>query len=108
MKKMPEVGQKIYVHSSYYISHGSDDFVGGLATISAVKEGISAGKPCPFVSIEERPGVEYNWEFLEEEQEELKKQFGEEKSHSQPDIDTPWLEKGDILNGEIYDGPDVW
>ena len=83
--KVPKVGDKIYVDSSYYLSHGEDDFHGGIATVSKVSKGISAGKPVPYVMVEENLGTEYNWKELEKKQKELKKEFGSQKAHSCPD-----------------------
>jgi len=60
----PQIGQEIYIPSSKYISHGRDDIAGGLAIITEVKEGGSACKW--FVSVEEVPGVSYNYEKLME------------------------------------------
>lgn len=79
----PQIGQKIYIPSSRYISHGRDDIAGGLATITEVKEGGSACKW--FVSVAEVPGVSYNYEILMELQAELKKEFGEQRGHPDPD-----------------------
>jgi len=117
MKTNVKVGDKIYVGSSFHMSRGSDDVVGGLATVTNIKEDISAGKPALFVSIKEHPGKAYNWEILSEKQEELKKQFGKRKAHPDPDIDRPFIEDGDTVsgkingkdyNGEVYHGPDIW
>ena len=91
--KKPMVGDKIYVDSSFYISHGEDDFVGGLATISGVSKGMSAGDDTWFVSIVERPGHEYNYEILVEgdRQKKLKKEFGRRKPYPDPDpVSSPW------------------
>ena len=84
-KRIPEVGDKIYMEGSYFLSHGWDDFEGGIATVSAVSEGVSAGKPAVFISVEERPGWEMNWDLLEKEQEKLKKMFGDDVAHAVPD-----------------------
>ena len=107
---IPKKGDKIYVDSHYHISRGSDDVEGGLATVENVYEGISGGKKCIFVSVKEHPGTGYNWsQLLSKEQEKLKKQFGKEKAHPCPDIDTPWIEEGDITgNGEVYKGKSIW
>lgn len=103
------VGKKIYVDSSYYISHGEDDFTGGLATINKIETGISGGKKVKFIEVEENLGCMYNWdEFLANEQIKLKKEFGKRKAHKSPDINRPWIETGDIVNGKKYNGPDVW
>jgi len=105
----PEVGDKIYVNSSFSISHGSDDFTGGLATVKRVYKSMSGGDPnCIFVDIVEG-NRSYNWtQFLADDQAELKKEFGRRKAHPSPDIDTPWIEPGDTVNGQVYKGPPVW
>ena len=79
--KKPKIGDKIYVHSSFYISRGSDDFVGGLCTINEIE--YSDHLPpdhynyCS-VGVEERPGTLYNYKYLLDEQDELKEQFGDQ------------------------------
>ena len=83
--KVPHVGDKIYVETHLYIDHGKDDVVGGVATVTGVTEGISAGKKTPFVQVEEHPGNSYNWEMLAEKQAELKKWFGTAKAYADPD-----------------------
>ena len=93
----PKIGDHIYVDSSLSISHGSDDFCGGLATISNVKKSMSAGDMVWFIEISESNSRSYNYKMLIEtgKQENLKKEFGENKAHPDPDIDTPWIEEGD-------------
>lgn len=93
----PKVGSKIYVESHFYISHGSDDVVGGLATITHVEKGMSAGDMVWFVEVAEHPNHSYNYETLIEndKQAKLKKEFGKRKAYPSPDIDTPWIESGD-------------
>lgn len=106
---IPEVGDKIYVNSSFSISHGSDDFTGGRATVKRVYKSMSGGDAdCLFVEIEEG-NRSYNWtQILSEKQKELRKEFGKRKAHPSPDIDTPWIEPGDMVNGKIYNGPSIW
>lgn len=105
----PEVGMQIYIPSSYHISRGSDDVEGGLATISEVRIGISGGQEVSFVYVKEVPGPSYNWDqVLEAEQEQLKKEYGKRKAHPSPDEDRPWIEDGDIVNGKVYHGKDIW
>ena len=112
--KIPKVGSKIYVDTHLYISHGSDDVIGGIATVSKVREDISGGEKCIFVQVKEHPGHSYNWsQFLSKEQAKLKKEFGKKKAHADPDIDTPWIEPGDSvsLHGEpfhTYKGKPIW
>lgn len=81
----PQVGTDIYVGSSWYLSHGVDDFHGGLCEIVSVEVGISAGKPEWFVGIKERPGHFYNYAVLLESQEEWKKEFGDTRGYPDPD-----------------------
>lgn len=85
MIEPPKIGDKIYVDTHLYLSHGVDDVVGGLATVSEVKRGISGGEPTYYVSVKEHPGDEYNWEFLSQDQEKLKEQFGDSVAYSDPD-----------------------
>lgn len=100
MKNLPKVGDEIYIPSAFYISRGSDDVVGGLATVSKIKDG--------FVSIQEFPGKSYSWKYLSERQDDLRTKFGDKRAYADPDIDTPWIEKGDIVDGEICDGEPIW
>lgn len=95
---MPNVGDKIYVPTRLSISHGSDDVVGGLATVTKVSHNISGGVVCEFVSVAEHPGRSYNWDqFLKDAQEKLRAEFGESVAYPDPDIDTPWIEDGDCV-----------
>lgn len=83
---VPKVGEDIYVGSRFYVSHAADDFVGGLAKVKKVTEGISGGKPCVWIEIEEQPGAQWNWDFLGKEQEELQTKFGNNRAHSDPEL----------------------
>lgn len=105
----PKKGDKIYVDTHLHISRGSDDVVGGLATVTNVTDDISGGEPCVFVEVKEHPGHSYNWsQFLEKQQEALKVQFGDKAAYPDPDVDTPWIEEGDIVDGKPYKGPPIW
>lgn len=86
--RLPKIGEKIYVPTSLYLSHGLDDFAGGIATI----EGIHTNDFLPpddinyyMVSINERPNTHYNWKHLLEEQDELKKKYKNKIAHLIPD-----------------------
>jgi len=84
----PVIGQKIYVPSSLYVYRGEDDFAGGIATISKIEK--SDFLPPDhynylMVGIAERPGSMYNWRPLLERQEELKKMYGDQIAHPDPD-----------------------
>ena len=98
--KLPKVGQKIYVDSKMSISNGSSDVVGGLATISCVEQ--KGGYV--WVTVKEHPNRTHNWEMLQKEQAKLKKEFGKRKAYPDPDIDTPWIEPGDTVDGVEYIG----
>lgn len=82
---IPKVGQDIYVGTSLYIGHGVDDFTGGLCKVKKIEAGISAGEPTIYVTVKERPETDYNWIILFEEQDKLKKRFGENRGYKDPD-----------------------
>ena len=110
--ELPKKGDKLYIPSSYFISHGSDDVDGGLATIAS----IDVNKNLPeghrnriFVSFEETGAAHaYNLTILLEDQEKLAKEYAGKIATPSPDIDTPWIEDGDIVDGKEYHGPDIW
>jgi hypothetical protein len=105
----PLVGDKIYVPSSLYMSRGSDDFAGGIATVSKVEEAMSGGEMTTFIEIKERPNHGYNWgQVVGPDQEKLKKEYKNQIAHPDPDVDTPWIEDGDLVDGKEYHGPPVW
>lgn len=95
-------GDEMYVYSSFYISRGSDDVCGGLAKIEKIEQDKDI-HTLVWVMFEGLDSA-YNYEHLLEKQNELKDQFGSQKAHPCPDIDTPWIEKGDYVNGEIWTG----
>lgn len=84
-KKPPKVGDVIYVRGSMSFDHGEDDYVGGLATVSEVKPGISAGEKSYFISFEEVPGHSLNWDFLAKEQDKLAKEYKNQVAYPDPD-----------------------
>ena len=109
--KNPKIGDKIYVGTSLSISHGSDDFNGGICTISKIDKNKKLSEDhinYLFVSIKERIGHSYNYKILMEDQEKLKERFGNKVGCPCPDIDRPWLEEGDMVNGKKYLGPSIW
>ena len=86
--RLPKIGEKIYVPSALYLSHGLDDFAGGIATVS----GIHTNDFLPpdhinyyMVSINERPSTQYNWLHLLEEQDKLEERYKGQIAHRDPD-----------------------
>lgn len=75
-------GDEIYVGSSWYLSHGADDFCGGLAKISEIYTD-RWGIWCIF---EEREGHPYNFEILLREQKNLEKAYEGKRAHKCPDL----------------------
>ncbi len=93
----PTRGQVIYL-----ATHGSDmspmsDFAGGRATVSNVRMRISCGVETPFVTVEEIPGLEFNWEILAQHQAEYKALYGDRVATPTPDYDSP----GDDFSGRF-------
>lgn len=86
-KKLPEVGDKIYVGTSWYMSHGEDDVQGGLATVSKVEvdEKCTNEYNRVMVGVKEHPGHMYNLNHLLENQAKWKKEFKKSKAHPDPD-----------------------
>ena len=87
--KQPKIGQKIYVNSSLYVYRGSEDFAGGVATIAKINKSDHLPEDhynYLMISIEERPGTSYNWQHLLEQQDKLKKEYGDQIAHPDPDM----------------------
>lgn len=85
---LPKIGDDIYIPSQFYLSHGVDDLVGGLARVSKIEPIASTGpnKGKHFVSVAEVPGTAWNWEgYLAIMQPKLKKEFGSKRAYPDPD-----------------------
>jgi hypothetical protein len=82
---VPKVGDVVYVPTDLCLSHGADDFHGGKSQVVEVRMETSAGLKEPFIRVRENPGVLYSWAHLSRQQEELKKKFGDQKAHPDPD-----------------------
>lgn len=80
-----KIGGQLYLPTSAYLSHGVDDFHGGLAVVNKINKGISGGKPTLFVGFVEHPGHSYNLPILLEEQTELRERFGTQRAYPDPD-----------------------
>jgi len=86
---MPKVGDEIYIAGAIYVYRGEDDVAGGLATISEVE--VSDTLPVGhinrvFVKVKEVPYKSYNWDILEEKQEQLAKDYAGRIAHPDPDL----------------------
>lgn len=103
-------GDKIYIPSQLHISRGSDDIAGGLATINKLIDNPNLPDGHynkTMVSLEETSGHSYNLNYLKENQEKWSKEYAGKIAHPDPDIDTPWIEDGDFVNGKVYHGPSI-
>ena len=78
-------GDVIYVGSSLFLSHGRDDFCGGLAEVVAYTTDLVASTRAPFVRVAQSPGTWYSWLRLAAEQKDLRVRYGKEWSHPDPD-----------------------
>lgn len=97
-----KIGDDIYLPTRLYLSHGADDFDGGLCKISKIEE-FSYGT---FVYVEENPNHGQNYESLLEQQEELKKRHGKGRGKRNPDYHPDancWACPGDIVDGKKID-----
>lgn len=81
----PRVGDVIYVETELYLGHGVDDFRGGLAEVSEIRQDISKGQPTPFVRVLQQMGTIHNWKLLASEQKELRQRHKKEWAHPDPD-----------------------
>lgn len=86
----PKVGQRIYLPTALYLSHGKDDFDGGKCVVSKIKieDSLPAGHPNRvFFAVEENPGHLYSWEHYGNinTQRKYKKQYGNRKGKRDPD-----------------------
>ena len=80
------IGDVIYVDTELYLSHGRDDFRGGLGEITEVRAEIIRGKPVPFVRVAQQPDTLHNWIYLAPMQKKLRAEFGARWAHPDPDF----------------------
>ncbi len=111
MKTVNEIviGDKLYIPGVMYISRGEDDIAGGIATVKKIKEDNNLPKNHTnkyFAEFEEIPNRSFNLTMLLRRQEELSKKYAGEIAKPDPDINTPWIQNGDIVNGRVWDDGD--
>jgi len=84
---VPELrkGDVIYIDTELYVSHGRDDFRGGLGEVIEFGSDISAGKPTPFVRVAQQRDTWHNWRELAGMQKKLRAEFGKSWAHPDPD-----------------------
>ncbi len=85
--QVPELrkGDVIYIGTELYISHGCDDFRGGLAEVIETRQEKSKGLLTPFVRVVQQPDSLHNWKMLAEEQSTLRGRHGTNWAHPDPD-----------------------
>jgi hypothetical protein len=85
--RVPELrkGDVIYIGTELYLGHGRDDFRGGLAEVSEVRQDVSKGQPTPFVRVLQQMNTLHNWKMLASEQRELRQQHRKDWAHPDPD-----------------------
>lgn len=100
--KIPEIGNKIYVPSSYSFSSPSEDVSGGLATIKNIEK-LANGDF--IINVEEHPNFKdrYGWKKLISEQDELMKEYNGKLAKANPDTniysDDEWKRSPSELDG---------
>ena len=82
----PKKGDKIYVPGFLHITHGVDDFEGGVVTVGDVRIDKIGGQNVAFVYIVEDESW-LNWDtFLAPMQDELRTHFGTKPGKPKPDL----------------------
>ena len=79
---VPTANQWVYAEGQLHLSHGEDDFAGGVARVKRVE--IDANSRV-WVEFEEQPGTMHNWEFLGPRQNQLRALYGKSRAHADPD-----------------------
>ena len=78
----PRIGNDVYIPSSLHLTHGEDDFEGGLCRIA----GVRIWNGAIFVEVEEDPGTQHAWDYLMEHQDEWRERFGDRRGRPDPDL----------------------
>ena len=90
-KDIPNKGELIYIDGKCFLSHGEDDYCGGLATIKEVI--INNDLPidhCNYIMIivSEIPRWKLNYKNLLKKQKELKERYGNNFAYPDPDYES--------------------
>ena len=73
----PKIGDVVYINTSIYIDSSWRDINGGKVTISKV---VDYGEKV-WITLKEFPEKSYCWNYLEDMQDYLKEEFGEQWAH---------------------------
>jgi hypothetical protein len=77
----PVAGEDVYIDSMLFVTHGIDDFRGGLCEIVDVFDGMAGLS----VRVKECPDWEFSWLHLMESQDEWREEFGDQRGFPDPD-----------------------
>ena len=80
--KKIKIGDIIYIDTELHVSHGIDDIIGGKTKVTKIEKGEN-GRVWVWTELD--PSTQYNWNMLSEEQEKLKKEFGDSWAYAKPD-----------------------
>jgi hypothetical protein len=97
-----KAGDDIYLPTSLYLSHGVDDFLGGLCKILKIEEDSN----WKWIEVEEEPGTRHDYKHIVENQEKWAKEYGVRRGRKDPDYDFDsncWASPGDIVDGRVID-----
>lgn len=87
LRELPRVGDKMYVPSQLHLTHGRDDFAGGVCTVAEVRHDMSKGRLVTFVTVKEDPDAWYNWDgYLAPNQAEWRAEYGDRPGGPAPDF----------------------
>ena len=81
---VPRIGEQVYIPSNLYLSHGVDDYEGGLTTVTEV----DIGRPHDgfvWIGVEFRESGSTRWDVLKASQEQLAQEFGTKAPKATPD-----------------------
>ena len=79
----PEVGELIYLPTSLYLSHGVDDFFGGLCEVTRVVED---NRGVVWIQVAEKPECQMTWKgYLLENQAKWRKEYKNRRGKADPD-----------------------
>ena len=82
----PVVGEDVCVSSALHLSHGEDDFAGGMCEIAEVihYENFPPGNQL-FVELVEQPGTQHSWLNLMSEEPHNLERYGDQRGRPDPD-----------------------